>query len=102
MEEPKPEKAPSSLVVIGRYILILRVFDLPTNLPRGVGGEVQLTDGITRLLDHEFILTRTFEGKRCDCGNKSGYLEAIVIYGLKHPETDARFDELLKRYAADP
>ena len=101
VEKPKPEEAPSNLAVVGRYILTPRIFDLLTNLPRGAGGEIQLTDGIARLLDHEFVLAHAFEGKRYDCGSKLGYLEATVAYGLKHPETGAQFAELLKRYASD-
>ena len=99
VEKPKPEEAPSNLAVVGRYILTPRIFDLLTNLPRGAGGEIQLTDGIARLLDHEFVLAHAFDGKRYDCGSKLGYLEATVAYGLKHPETGEQFKELLKQYA---
>lgn len=100
VEKPKPEEAPSNLAVVGRYILTPRIFDLLTNLPRGAGNEIQLTDGIARLLDHEFVLAHAFEGTRYDCGSKLGYLEATVAYGLKHPETGAAFRELLQQYAA--
>ena len=99
VEKPKPEEAPSNLAVVGRYILTPRIFDLLTNLPRGAGGEIQLTDGIARLLDHEFVLAHAFDGKRYDCGSKLGYLEATVAYGLKHSETGEQFKELLKQYA---
>ena len=99
VEKPKPEEAPSNLAVVGRYILTPRIFDLLTNLPRGTGNEIQLTDGIARLLDHEFVLAHAFDGKRYDCGSKLGYLEATVAYGLKHPETGEQFKELLKQYA---
>lgn len=99
VEKPKPEEAPSNLAVVGRYILTPRIFDLLTNLPRGAGGEIQLTDGIARLLDHEFVLAHAFDGKRYDCGSKLGYLEATVAYGLKHPETGEQFKELIKQYA---
>lgn len=99
VEKPKPEEAPSNLAVVGRYILTPRIFDLLTNLPRGAGNEIQLTDGIARLLDHEFVLTHAFDGKRYDCGSKLGYLEATVAYGLKHPETGEQFKEMLKQYA---
>ncbi|HHK6003013.1 TPA: UTP--glucose-1-phosphate uridylyltransferase GalU [Neisseria subflava] len=99
IEKPKPEEAPSNLAVVGRYILTPRIFDLLTNLPRGAGNEIQLTDGIARLLDHEFVLAHAFDGKRYDCGSKLGYLEATVAYGLKHPETGEQFKELLKQYA---
>ena len=99
VEKPKPEEAPSNLAVVGRYILTPRIFDLLTNLPRGAGNEIQLTDGIGRLLDHEFVLAHAFEGTRYDCGSKIGYLEATLAYGLKHPETGGAFRDLLKRYA---
>ena len=99
VEKPKPEEAPSNLAVVGRYILTPRIFDLLTNLPRGAGNEIQLTDGIARLLDHEFVLAHAFDGKRYDCGSKLGYLEATVAYGLKHPETGEQFKELIKQYA---
>ena len=99
VEKPKPEEAPSNLAVVGRYILTPRIFDLLTNLPRGAGNEIQLTDGIACLLDHEFVLAHAFDGKRYDCGSKLGYLEATVAYGLKHPETGEQFKELLKQYA---
>lgn len=99
VEKPKPEEAPSNLAVVGRYILTPRIFDLLTNLPRGAGNEIQLTDGIARLLDHEFVLAHAFEGTRYDCGSKIGYLEATLAYGLKHPETGGAFRDLLKRYA---
>nr|WP_228068154.1 UTP--glucose-1-phosphate uridylyltransferase GalU [Neisseria sp. 19428wB4_WF04] len=98
VEKPKPEEAPSNLAVVGRYILTPRIFDLLTNLPRGAGNEIQLTDGIARLLDHEFVLAHAFEGTRYDCGSKLGYLEATIAYGLKHPETGAAFRELLQQY----
>lgn len=99
VEKPKPEEAPSNLAVVGRYILTPRIFDLLTNLPRGAGNEIQLTDGISRLLDHEFVLAHAFDGTRYDCGSKIGYLEATLAYGLKHPETGAEFSKLLKHYA---
>ncbi len=101
VEKPKPEEAPSNLAVVGRYILTPRIFDLLTNLPRGAGNEIQLTDGIARLLDHEFVLAHAFEGTRYDCGSKLGYLEATVAYGLKHPETGAAFRELLQQYVGN-
>ncbi|UOO82682.1 UTP--glucose-1-phosphate uridylyltransferase GalU [Uruburuella testudinis] len=99
VEKPKPEEAPSNLAVVGRYILTPRIFDLLTNLPRGAGNEIQLTDGIARLLDHEFVLAHAFEGTRYDCGSKIGYLEATLAYGLSHPETGGEFRALLQQYA---
>jgi UTP--glucose-1-phosphate uridylyltransferase len=63
----------------------------------GAGGEIQLTDGISRLLDDEKVLAYEFEGRRYDCGNKLGYLEATVELGVKHAEVGASFSNFLKR-----
>lgn len=100
VEKPKPEEAPSNLAVVGRYILTPRIFELLHDTKRGAGGEIQLTDGIAKLLEYEPVLAHAFKGKRYDCGSKLGYLEATLAYGLKHPETGAEFKELLKRYTA--
>lgn len=100
VEKPKPEDAPSNLAVVGRYILTPRIFELLKNTPRGAGGEIQLTDGIAKLLEYEPVLAHPFEGTRYDCGSKIGYLEATLAFGLKHPETSAEFKALLQRYAA--
>jgi len=66
-------------------------------MPAGAGGEIQLTDGIAHLLDDEKVLAYEFEGRRYDCGNKLGYLEATVELGVKHPEVGANFASFLKR-----
>jgi UTP--glucose-1-phosphate uridylyltransferase len=87
MEKPKPGTTPSTLGVVGRYILTPRIFHHLRSMPPGAGGEVQLTDGIARLLTDEKVIAYQFEGRRYDCGAKLGYLEAMVDYGLKHPET---------------
>ena len=100
VEKPKPEEAPSNLAVVGRYILTPRIFELLHTVGRGAGGEIQLTDGIAKLLEHEPVLAHAFAGKRYDCGSKIGYLEATLAFGLKHPETGAAFKELIRRYAA--
>lgn len=100
VEKPKPEEAPSNLAVVGRYILTPRIFELLQNTPGGAGGEIQLTDGIAKLLEYEPVLAHAFDGVRYDCGSKIGYLEATLAFGLKHPETGAAFKELLQRYAA--
>ncbi|WP_019390073.1 UTP--glucose-1-phosphate uridylyltransferase GalU [Kingella kingae] len=100
VEKPKPEEAPSNLAVVGRYILTPRIFELLQNTPRGAGGEIQLTDGIAKLLEYEPVLAHAFDGVRYDCGSKIGYLEATLAFGLKHPETGGAFKELLQRYAA--
>src|SRR5712691_8608804 len=87
VEKPKPGTTPSTLGVVGRYILTPRIFHHLHTMPPGAGGEIQLTDAIGRLLGDEKVLAYEFEGRRYDCGNKLGYLEAMVDYGLKHPET---------------
>lgn len=98
VEKPKPEEAPSNLAVVGRYILTPRIFELLSHVERGAGNEIQLTDGIAKLLEYEPVLACAFDGVRYDCGSKIGYLEATVALGLKHPDTGAAFQELLKRY----
>lgn len=100
-EKPKPEVAPSTLAVVGRYILSPRIFDfLATQLP-GAGGEIQLTDAIARLLKESLVLAYRFEGKRYDCGSKLGYLEATVQYALKHPELGGDFKNYLRSLSND-
>ena len=97
VEKPKPGTTPSRLAVVGRYILTPRIFHHLRAMPAGAGGELQLTDGIARLLDDEKVLAYQFEGRRYDCGNKLGYLEATVELGVKHPEIGASFADFLKR-----
>ncbi|MBK7331927.1 MAG: UTP--glucose-1-phosphate uridylyltransferase GalU [Betaproteobacteria bacterium] len=89
VEKPKPGTTTSRLGVVGRYVLSPRIFHHLRTMPPGAGGEIQLTDGIARLVDEEKVLAYAFDGRRYDCGNKLGYLEAMVDFGLKHPETGA-------------
>ena len=96
VEKPKPEVAPSRLAVAGRYILTPGVFDRIRQGGRGVGGEIQLTDGIAGLLQDETVLGYRYEGKRYDCGSKLGFLEATVELALHHPEVGADFGQWLK------
>ncbi len=95
VEKPQPGTTPSTLSVVGRYILTPRIFHHLRTMPAGAGGEIQLTDGIARLLGDEKVLAYEFEGRRYDCGTKLGYLEAMVDYGLKHPETGSGFARFL-------
>ena len=95
MEKPGPGMTTSTLGVVGRYILTPRIFHHLLTMPPGAGGELQLTDGIARLLGDEKVIAYRFEGRRYDCGTKLGYLEAMVDYGLKHPETGAGFARFL-------
>lgn len=97
VEKPPPDKAPSTLAVVGRYLLSPRIFELLERVKPGAGGEIQLTDGIAALLSHEQVLAYEFLGKRYDCGNKYGYLQATVEYALEHPELKERFHSYLKR-----
>jgi len=96
VEKPAPEDAPSNLGVIGRYILTPRIFDLLAQTGRGAGGEIQLTDAIDQLLKEEAVYAFDFEGKRYDCGDKLGYLEANVELALAHPELGTPFRQYLK------
>ena len=99
VEKPAPEKAPSRMGVAGRYVLTPRIFQEIRNQPRGVGGEIQLTDAIARLMQHETVYAYEYEGKRYDCGSKEGFLEATVELALKHPQVGAHFREYLKTMA---
>jgi UTP--glucose-1-phosphate uridylyltransferase len=96
IEKPSPDKAPSRLGVAGRYVLTPTVFDRIRNLPRGAGGEIQLTDGIAALIEDEGVHAYRYQGKRYDCGSKDGFLEASVELALKHPEVGAGFREYLR------
>ncbi|MDZ7812523.1 MAG: UTP--glucose-1-phosphate uridylyltransferase GalU [Ideonella sp.] len=96
VEKPSPENAPSRLGVAGRYILTPGVFREIANQPRGVGGEIQLTDGIAALMRREKVFAFQYEGKRYDCGSKEGFLEANVELALAHPQLGASFRQYLK------
>ena len=96
VEKPAPENAPSLLGVAGRYILTPGVFHEIANQPRGVGGEIQLTDGIAGLLRREKVFAFRYEGRRYDCGSKEGFLEANVELALAHPDLGPGFREFLK------
>jgi UTP--glucose-1-phosphate uridylyltransferase len=96
VEKPKPEDAPSRLGVAGRYILTPGVFHEIATQPRGVGGEIQLTDGIVGLLRREKVFAYRYEGRRYDCGSKEGFLEANVELALEHPQLGGPFRDYLK------
>ncbi|MBI5255687.1 MAG: UTP--glucose-1-phosphate uridylyltransferase GalU [Burkholderiales bacterium] len=86
VEKPAPEAAPSRLAVAGRYILTPGVFHEITTQPRGVGGEIQLTDGIASLLRREKVFAFRYDGKRYDCGSQEGFLQANIELALAHPQ----------------
>ncbi|MFY9260146.1 MAG: UTP--glucose-1-phosphate uridylyltransferase GalU [Gallionella sp.] len=96
VEKPAPQDAPSTLAVVGRYILTPRIFHHLEKVQAGAGGEIQLTDGLSALMLEERMLAYRFKGTRYDCGSKLGYLQASVALGLQHPEVKAEFAAYLK------
>jgi UTP--glucose-1-phosphate uridylyltransferase len=99
VEKPQPEVAPSTLAVVGRYVLTPKIFEHLEHLGTGAGGEIQLTDGIAALMNDERVLAHRYAGQRYDCGSKLGYLQAMTAMGLKHPETAAGYREFLQQVA---
>ena len=97
VEKPVPNLAPSTLAVVGRYILSGKIFDHLESLGVGSGGEIQLTDGIASLMASERVLAYRYAGQRYDCGSKLGYLKAMTAIGLKHPETAAGLREFINQ-----
>jgi UTP--glucose-1-phosphate uridylyltransferase len=95
VEKPAPKDAPSTLGVVGRYVLTPAIFGLLADAKPGSGGEIQLTDAIARLMEKERVLAMRIGGKRYDCGSKLGYLKATVELGLRHPEVGKGFREFL-------
>lgn len=89
VEKPRPAQAPSTLAVVGRYLLMPQIFDLLERTGRGAGGEIQLTDGIAALLKEQPVYAFRFAGKRYDCGSKLGYIEAIVDFAMDDPKLRA-------------
>lgn len=102
VEKPKPEEAPSTLAVVGRYVLTPRIFHHLARLGKGAGGEIQLTDGIAALMAEEQVLAYRYQGKRYDCGSKIGYLEATLAMARKHPDVGADFEALLQKMQPKP
>jgi len=97
VEKPDPASAPSRMGVSGRYILTPSVFEQIRANPRGAGGEIQLTDGIAKLMDTEGVHAYRYQGKRYDCGSKQGFLEATVEFALKHEEVGPAFRAWLRQ-----
>ena len=96
VEKPKPAVAPSTLAVVGRYVLTPAIFSHLDKIGEGAGGEIQLTDGIAALMREEAVYAYRFSGKRYDCGNKLGYLQATVEYALGHPALGRSFRKYLQ------
>ena len=101
VEKPTAGEAPSNLAVMGRYILTPDIFKHLEELPRGVEGEIQLTDAIARLLQEQQVLAYRFEGKRFDCDYKLGYLRATVEFAMRHQEMGAGFNAYLRQLCAE-
>jgi UTP--glucose-1-phosphate uridylyltransferase len=97
VEKPDPRETSSNIAIVGRYILTPTIFDHLAKVEKGAGDEIQLTDAIMKQLQEEKVLAYKFLGKRYDCGNKLGYLEATVEYALKHPELHEKFREYLEQ-----
>lgn len=98
VEKPPPEKAPSNLTIIGRYVLMPEVIDALSEMERGAGGEVQLTDGMAKLIGRQPFHGLRYEGRRFDCGDKTGFLEAQIAFALKRPDMAPAVREFLARY----
>ncbi|MGH7041863.1 MAG: UTP--glucose-1-phosphate uridylyltransferase [Acetobacteraceae bacterium] len=101
VEKPPPEQAPSNLSIIGRYVLMPEVIGALARMDRGAGGEVQLTDGMARLIGRQPFHGLRYEGRRFDCGDKVGFLEAQIAFALKHPELGPAVRAFLRRYTED-
>jgi UTP--glucose-1-phosphate uridylyltransferase len=100
VEKPAAENAPSRWGVAGRYILTPGIFEEIASLPRGVGGEYQLTDAIAALMRREKVFAYRYEGQRYDCGSKLGFLQANVALALAHPDLGEEFRRHLKSLVA--
>jgi UTP--glucose-1-phosphate uridylyltransferase len=98
VEKPPPAEAPSTLSIIGRYVLMPEVIGHLSRHERGAGNEIQLTDGMAKLIGHQPFHGLRYEGKRFDCGNKVGYLEAQIAFALKRPDLGDAVRAFLKHY----
>lgn len=97
VEKPKPEVAPSTLAVVGRYVLSPRIFDLLEATRPGAGGEIQLTDAIAALLAEEYVTAYRFQGTRFDCGTHLGLIEATIRYALDHETLSESARKLMQK-----
>ena len=97
VEKPQPGDAPSTMAVVGRYVFSPRIIECLDGLTPGAGNEIQLTDGIARLLQHEAAFACRYSGRRYDCGSKLGFLEATVAYALKDAQLGAAFREIIRQ-----
>ena len=99
VEKPKPDAAPSTLSIIGRYVLLPEVFEILSRHQRGAGNEIQLTDAMAQMIGKQPFHGWRFEGERFDCGDKIGFLEANIAFALQRPDLAGPVKQFLKRYA---
>ena len=102
VEKPEPKDAPSTLSIIGRYILLPEVFGYLDERKAGAGGEIQLTDSMARMIGGAPFHGLRFEGTRFDCGDKAGFFEANVAFALARPDLQDQVQEVIDKYAAQP
>jgi UTP--glucose-1-phosphate uridylyltransferase len=99
--KPEPDVAPSTLSVIGRYILQPDIFNILEHQQQGRGGEIQLTDAISSMIPDTPMYGFRFDGKRYDCGSNFGFVQANIAFGLEHPESGAPLREFIKELYED-
>lgn len=102
VEKPRPEDAPSTLSIIGRYILQPEIFEHLSAFEKGAGGEIQLTDAIAKMIGTALLHGFRFDGTRYDCGNRLGFIEANIAYGLADLETGEAVRALIEKYYRTP
>lgn len=98
VEKPYPEVSPSTLGVVGRYVLSPEIFTCLEKTPKGAGNEIQLTDAISMLLGNDSVYAHKFEGVRYDCGSKLGYMQASIQYALKDTDIKEEFSKYIKEF----
>ncbi|MEJ2640536.1 MAG: UTP--glucose-1-phosphate uridylyltransferase GalU [Desulfosarcinaceae bacterium] len=96
VEKPEPDKAPSNLAIIGRYILTPEIFTILDQKETGAGGEIQITDAMARLLEEQPIYGYTYQGTRFDCGSKAGFQMANISHAMDRPEMRAQLEPFIK------
>ena len=99
VEKPEPDVAPSNLSIIGRYVLMPEVIGHLAGMERGAGGEVQLTDAMAKLIGVQPFHGLRYEGRRFDCGDKAGFLEAQIAFALNHPDVAEAVRGFLRKYS---
>ena len=100
VEKPDPSVAPSNLSIIGRYVLLPEIFGHLDRHEKGAGGEIQLTDAMAKMIGVRPFHGLRFSGKRYDCGDKVGFLEATIALALERPDLSEKFKPILARYAS--